>query len=283
MVNGKFVDEDPGAGTPGSLIPSAWGNAVTDEILAVITDAGLTPDEESHGQLKEALSLRDAAATATQAEAEAGTDNAKRMTPLRVFQAIAKVVKQATETTFGWAKVATQAQTNAGIDDTTIVSPKKLSAWFSTVVAQATETVAGFAKIATQVQTNAGTDDTTIVSPKKLQSKISGVVSGQYPTTPGAQAVFNHNLGVIPFMVEFSFVCLVAEGGWVPGDTVHRGNWYQNSVSTDNSIGVYWYAETSAQVTFGLGSTNILLPTKTTGLRFSITPANWRFVARVLG
>lgn len=68
---------------------------------------------------------------ATQAEAEAGTNNTKWVTPLRVFQAIAKVVVQATETVFGWAKVATQAQTDAGTDDATIVTPKKLRFGFS--------------------------------------------------------------------------------------------------------------------------------------------------------
>ncbi|MEO8644806.1 hypothetical protein [Pseudomonas sp.] len=63
---------------------------------------------------------------AVQLEAEGGTDNTKWMTPLRVFQAIAKAVVQATETVFGWAKVATQALTDAGVDDTTFVTPKKL-------------------------------------------------------------------------------------------------------------------------------------------------------------
>lgn len=29
LVNGGFVDENPVAGTPGSLIPAAWGNSVT--------------------------------------------------------------------------------------------------------------------------------------------------------------------------------------------------------------------------------------------------------------
>lgn len=133
LVNGKFVDEDPGAGTPGSLIPSAWGNAVTDEILAVITGAGLTPSEENNAQLKAALDARETTSTATQPEAEAGTDNTKRMTPLRVFQAIAKVVKQATETAFGWAKIATQAQVDAGTDDTAFVTAKKLRFGFNAV------------------------------------------------------------------------------------------------------------------------------------------------------
>jgi len=72
----------------------------------------------------------------TQAQAEAGTDNALPMTPLRVFQAIAKVVVQATESVFGWAKVATQALTDAGADDTTFITPKKLRWGVSYLIAQ---------------------------------------------------------------------------------------------------------------------------------------------------
>ncbi|MDH0730989.1 hypothetical protein N5F23_00310 [Pseudomonas sichuanensis] len=57
LVGGKFVDEDPVAGTPGSLIPAAWGNAVTDEIIAVIEAAGLAPEEEDSAQLVKAIRL----------------------------------------------------------------------------------------------------------------------------------------------------------------------------------------------------------------------------------
>lgn len=56
LVNGKFVDEDPNAGTVGSIIPSAWGNAVTDEILAVIALLlGAQPDEAKKTQLRDAV------------------------------------------------------------------------------------------------------------------------------------------------------------------------------------------------------------------------------------
>lgn len=64
---------------------------------------------------------------AAQADAEAGTDNAKWMTPLRVFQAIAAKVQQATEAAFGWLKIATQAQVIAAADDNTTVTPLKLN------------------------------------------------------------------------------------------------------------------------------------------------------------
>ncbi|KIQ56824.1 phage tail protein, partial [Pseudomonas fluorescens] len=55
MVNGKFVDENPLTGTPGSLIPAAWGNGVTQEIVNVIKAGDLTPDETQNDQLLEAI------------------------------------------------------------------------------------------------------------------------------------------------------------------------------------------------------------------------------------
>ncbi|WP_347929110.1 phage tail protein [Pseudomonas helvetica] len=55
LVNGRFVDENPVTGTPGSLIPASWGNSVTQEILSVVQAAGLTPDEASNNQLLGAL------------------------------------------------------------------------------------------------------------------------------------------------------------------------------------------------------------------------------------
>lgn len=55
LVNGKFVDENTSTGVVGSLIPSVWGNAVTDELLAVIMAAGLTPDESNSAQLLAAI------------------------------------------------------------------------------------------------------------------------------------------------------------------------------------------------------------------------------------
>ncbi len=131
LVDGKFIDEDAVAGTPGSLVPSAWGNAVTLEILKVIQDAGLEPDEDDNTQLSAAIDHKiseSSVAFATQPEAEAGESQTKVMSPLRVFQAIAKVVTQATESAFGWLKIATLSQTNTGTDDATAVTPKKLAA-----------------------------------------------------------------------------------------------------------------------------------------------------------
>ncbi|RMQ48640.1 hypothetical protein ALQ04_01966 [Pseudomonas cichorii] len=55
LVNGKFVDENTVSGAPGSLISASWGNAVTDELLAVIRAAQINPKEEDLDQLLEAI------------------------------------------------------------------------------------------------------------------------------------------------------------------------------------------------------------------------------------
>lgn len=55
LVDGRFVDENPVAGTPGSLIPAVWGNNVTQEIVNVITGGGLVASEADTGQLLKAI------------------------------------------------------------------------------------------------------------------------------------------------------------------------------------------------------------------------------------
>ncbi len=69
-------------------------------------------------------------ALASKDEAEAGADSEKPMSALRVRQAIAKVVAQATEAALGWLKIASQEQLEAGVDDATAVTPKKVRAGF---------------------------------------------------------------------------------------------------------------------------------------------------------
>lgn len=55
LVDGKFVDEDPVAGMPGSLIPADWANALMAELLGVIQAAGMVPDEADRAQLLRAI------------------------------------------------------------------------------------------------------------------------------------------------------------------------------------------------------------------------------------
>ncbi|MFL1513741.1 MULTISPECIES: phage tail protein [Pseudomonas] len=65
LVNGRFVDENPVAGSPGSLIPAVWGNAVTQEILNVVAGAGMAASEADNGQLLKAIQAIIAVTTPT--------------------------------------------------------------------------------------------------------------------------------------------------------------------------------------------------------------------------
>lgn len=99
LVDGKFIDEDALSGTPGSLIPSVWGNSITLEILNVIEGAGLTPDEDNNTQLLQAIN-----------------------------SFLLEATPEATETVLGLIRRATQAELGEGSNDTAAVSPKKLAA-----------------------------------------------------------------------------------------------------------------------------------------------------------
>ncbi len=57
LLNGKFTDGDAASGIKGSLDPASWANAITDEQLAIIVAAGLSPDETKSNQVLAALQV----------------------------------------------------------------------------------------------------------------------------------------------------------------------------------------------------------------------------------
>jgi len=156
---------------------------------------------------------------ANQEEAEAGIENSKLMTPARVFQAIAKVVRQATESTFGWAKISSQEQVADGTDDTTIVTPQKLreaqASQFEaetgtddtklmtplrvvqtirSIAATASESLQGVLRIGTQEEVIAGTLDNVTVTPAKMRIGLT------YSLTANGYIIFPSWLLGITFM-----------------------------------------------------------------------------------
>lgn len=87
LVGGKFVDENTAMGQQGSLIPSAWGNSVTEELLSLIRAAGVEPDEGIHDQIAKILwadptdAARGMPLVATAAEVVAFVSTVKMLTP----------------------------------------------------------------------------------------------------------------------------------------------------------------------------------------------------------
>lgn len=87
LVGGKFVDENTATGRQGSLIPSAWGNAVTEELLNILRAAGLQPNEAVENQIAQVLFVdptevkRGMPLVATQAEVKARSSVPKVIPP----------------------------------------------------------------------------------------------------------------------------------------------------------------------------------------------------------
>lgn len=158
LLNGKFTDGNPLLGIPASRDPSKWANDVTDELLGVLAEANIVPDETNPQQVREAVKAiaENVAPVATQSEAEAGTENTKRMTALRVRQAIAKLF-------------ATQAQAEDGTDNATLMTPLRVFQSMRSALANATETLRGVLRVGTAAEVYAGTLDDVAVTPLKLR------------------------------------------------------------------------------------------------------------------
>ena len=70
--------------------------------------------------------VEDAATEATQAEAEAGENGTRKMTPRRVFQALRSAAANASETLRGVLRIGTQAEIDAGESAAVAVTPRTL-------------------------------------------------------------------------------------------------------------------------------------------------------------
>lgn len=155
-------------------------------------------------QLAESLGTDklDLSALASQAEAIAGTDNTKWMTPLRVAQAIAALasIAMATDTVAGKVELATSAETVAGVDSQRATHPAGVKAAIDSAVAalvnSSPTTLNTLSEIATALgnDPNFATSITAMIGGKQpldaTLTAISGLttVANQMPYSTGADS-----------------------------------------------------------------------------------------------
>lgn len=112
---------------------AAYFNMLQRELVGVVEGSDIELSSEDAGQLLKAIKKQaeSVAPVASQAEAlvtdEAAANNTKRMTPLRVLQAIKARLVNASETVVGMLRVATQNEVNSGTDGAISVTPKTLA------------------------------------------------------------------------------------------------------------------------------------------------------------
>ena len=95
---------------------------------------------------------------ATTAEAQAGTDNTRILTPAGLQQVTATTERK------GVIEIATNAEAQAGSDNTRALTPANLQQ------VTATETRKGIVELATNAEAQAGTDNTRVLTPASLQA-----------------------------------------------------------------------------------------------------------------
>lgn len=140
------------------IVPVAPGRATIGGVDVVIsTDLGT---ESAAGVLE----------VATQPEVDAGTDDVRAITALKLANATSLL--QATETQKGALEIADQTETDTGTDDVRAITPLKLND------RAASETLTGLIELATQAEVDAGVDAVRAITPATLAaSSISALAT----------------------------------------------------------------------------------------------------------
>lgn len=140
--------------TPGLYQITATANGEGRQWKYVVIEIGFT---DPAGSFNASETQRGIIELANNAEAIAGTDDLRAITPLKTFAAIA--AKVATETASGSVELATSAEVITGTDAVRAVTPAGLQAKV------ASDTVLGIVELATSAEAITGTDTLRAVTP----------------------------------------------------------------------------------------------------------------------
>lgn len=157
LHNGKFFDGDPVNGIPASIDPAEWMNAITDELLAVIIAAGLTPAEATLTQLRDAISAI-AASNAPKSNFTAIVDPAATDDSAEGYSAGSKWLNTATDEVY----VCLDAAVGAAVWVKTTLSTDELGSAALKDAGTGPSQVPTNADLGTAAQTDTGTGATQV-------------------------------------------------------------------------------------------------------------------------
>lgn len=145
-----------------------------DDVSNLPVDAALTSNETRAGIIQ----------IATQTEVNAGTDDVKSITSLKLKTVINTdgFIQNSSISQKGVIQIASNSQTDSGTDNQTAISPYQLQRQKTNLPA-ATTTVIGIIQLATNSETNTGTDANKAVTPATLANRLSSfTIPGAAPT-----------------------------------------------------------------------------------------------------
>lgn len=305
-ADNRFTEGDPVAGTPATVVTDDFMNAVQEELIGILSAAGVTPAKASQDQVLQAIYKLVQSQKAT-AFATAGTATALTLTPVPAISAYA--ANQRFSVKFSVASGANPTLNVSAQGGKSLkrydASGAKVAATFaagqiSDVVydgtdmivlnqvasaAQATEAAAGIVQLASQPEAVAGTESTKALSSIRVHQAISARLaaeySAQYAIAPGSLFAINHSKG-IDASVEFVFVCLTADAGYSPGDEMEMKDWRYTPFNQLTNFGVFITSRTATSFVMAMANgTTWAMPHKTTTVQTAMTVARWAIKARI--
>ena len=118
---------------------------------------------------------------ATDAEATAGTDSTRAVTPHGLAAAVGVLVPDASITVKGKVQLATDVDATAGTNTTLAMTPANVKAAVPVHMPQSTTTVQGKVELATNAEATAGTDTVRAVTPAGLKAAIDAAMQLIFP------------------------------------------------------------------------------------------------------
>ena len=160
------------------------------------------------------------------------------------------------------------------------------SAWISLGTIDETAgtfTPSGERALASLAQAEAGTDNVTLMTPLRVSQAIdalgnpSDYQSSNLVIALASAFTLTHSLGGMPSDCQAWLYCVTADAGWSAGDFYGPIGAETFGDGANNGIAI---AMNATQIKVKLGAQSVAILHASTGVRTTITYANWRLVVR---